>query len=135
VPQEWTNDQSRCERAGMPAERPFATKPQLAQQRLKRAFDAGVPAAWVTGDSVYGDNWQLRLWLEEQEYAHVLAVSGKELSLSRLNHRLPGCETHPKVVQGTAQFHHQIANALLPQADPVFDDATTLDTAVDMLDP
>jgi hypothetical protein len=38
-------------------------------------------------------------------------------------------------VQGTAEFHHQSADALLPQADPVFDDATTLDTAVDMLDP
>src|SRR5499425_1241354 len=78
VPKEWTNDKSRCERAGIPAERTFATKPQLAQQMLKRAFDAGVPAAWVTGDSVYGGNRQLRLWLEEHESAHVLAVSGKE---------------------------------------------------------
>ena len=57
------------------------------------------------------------------------------MSLSRLNHRLSGREAHPEVVQGTAEFHHQIADALLPQADPVFDDATTLDTAVDMLDP
>jgi hypothetical protein len=53
----------------------------------------------------------------------------------RLNHRLPGCEAHPEVVQGTAEFHHEIADALFPQADPVFDDATALHTAVDMLDP
>ncbi len=38
-------------------------------------------------------------------------------------------------MQGTAEFHHEIADALLPQADPVFDDATALHTAVDMLDP
>src|SRR2546423_9464269 len=57
------------------------------------------------------------------------------MSLSRLNHRLPGCEAHPEVVQGTAEFHHEIADALLPQADPVFDDATPLDTTIDMLDP
>ena len=38
-------------------------------------------------------------------------------------------------MQGTAEFHHEITDALLPQADPVFDDATALDTAVDMLDP
>jgi hypothetical protein len=57
------------------------------------------------------------------------------LSLSRLNHRLPGCETHPEVMQGAADFHHQIADTRLPQADPVFDDAAALDTAVDMLDP
>ena len=36
-------------------------------------------------------------------------------------------------MQGTADFHHDITDALLPQAD--FDDATALDTAVDMLDP
>ena len=38
-------------------------------------------------------------------------------------------------MQGTADFHYDITDALLPQPDPVFDDATTLDTAVDMLDP
>src|SRR5262247_271149 len=78
LPQEWTNDAARCKGAGIPAERLFATKPQLAQQMLKRAFDHGVPAAWVTGDSVYGDNRSLRLWLEEHRQAHVLAVSGQE---------------------------------------------------------
>ena len=57
------------------------------------------------------------------------------VSLSRLNHRLPGREAHPEVVQGTAEFHHEIADALLPQADQVFHNATALDTAVDMLDP
>ena len=78
LPKEWTNDTARCEGAGIPEERTFATKPQLAQQMLKRAFDAGVPAAWVTGDSVYEDNRSLRLWLEEHHHAHVLAISGKE---------------------------------------------------------
>jgi len=32
-----------------------------------------------------------------------------ELSLFRLNHWLPWSETHPEVVQGTAEFHHQMA--------------------------
>ena len=78
LPTEWTNDVTRCKAAGIPTERCFATKPQLAQQMLQRAFDHGVPAAWVTGDSVYGDNRSLRLWLEAHCHAHVLAVSGKE---------------------------------------------------------
>ena len=38
-------------------------------------------------------------------------------------------------MQSTADFHYDIPNAVLPQADPVFDDTATLDTAVDMLDP
>ena len=57
------------------------------------------------------------------------------MSLSRLNHGQPGVQAHPEIVQGTAEFHHEIADALLPQADPVFHNATTLDAAVDMLDP
>jgi SRSO17 transposase len=77
LPKEWTNDEARCKRAGIPAAHTCATKPQRAQQMLQRAFDKGVPAAWVTGESVYGDQRSLRRWLEEDHHAHVLAVSGK----------------------------------------------------------
>ena len=44
------NDQPRGARAGIPAERPVATTPPLAPQRLQRAFDAGISAAWVAGE-------------------------------------------------------------------------------------
>src|SRR3989442_461111 len=64
-----------------------------------------------------------------------VASSMQQLSSSRLNHRLPGCETHPEVMQGTTEFHHEIADAVLPQPDPVFDDAAALDAAVHMHDP
>src|SRR3989454_11340708 len=57
------------------------------------------------------------------------------LSLSRLNHWLPRGQAHPEVVQGTAEFHHQITDSLLPQANPIFHDATALHTTIDMLDP
>jgi SRSO17 transposase len=78
LPQEWTDNPERCRQAGIPAARRFATKPQLAQQMLARAFTAGVPATWVTGDRVYGNDRRLRLWLEAQPRAYVLAVSGQE---------------------------------------------------------
>ena len=38
-------------------------------------------------------------------------------------------------MQSPTEFHHPIADTRLPQAEPVFDDATALHTAVDMLDP
>jgi hypothetical protein len=57
----------------------------------------------------------------------------KPLSLSRLNHWLPRSQAHPKVMQGTADLHHQITDTLFPETDPVFHDATALHTAVDML--
>jgi hypothetical protein len=58
-----------------------------------------------------------------------------QMSLSRLNHRLPRGQTDPEVMQGTAAFHHEIADAVLPPPDPVFDDTAALDAAVDLLDP
>ena len=58
-----------------------------------------------------------------------------QLRLSRFHHWLPGCEAHPAVVQSTAQCQHEITAPLLPQAHPVFDDATALDTPVHMLAP
>ena len=78
LPAAWTQDRERCRQAGIPEDRGFATKPQRACQLLARAFAAGVPAPWVTGDCVYGDDRRLRLWLEARPQAYVLAVSGKE---------------------------------------------------------
>jgi SRSO17 transposase len=78
LPQEWTGDPERCRRAGVPAARRFAPKPQRAQRMLARAFTAGVPAAWVSGDSVYGHDRRLRRWLAAQPRAYGLAVSGQD---------------------------------------------------------
>jgi SRSO17 transposase len=77
LPEEWTNDRERCRSAGIPDDRDFAPKPQLAQQMLARAFAAGMPAPWVTGDCVYGHARQRRMWLEGRPQAYVLAVSGQ----------------------------------------------------------
>jgi SRSO17 transposase len=78
LPQEWTDDRERCRRAGIPEQRAFATKPALALQMLRRTFEAGLKLAWVTGDSIYGDDRALRQWLESRPQPYVLAVSGKE---------------------------------------------------------
>lgn len=77
LPQEWTDDPERCEAAGIPEGTAFATKIRLAKAMLERAFAAGVPAAWVTGDEVYGA-WELRRWLEEQGRPYVLAVRANQ---------------------------------------------------------
>src|SRR5687768_10684587 len=74
LPKEWADDMGRRREAGVPDETTFATKPQLARRMLARALDAGVPFAWVTGDEVYGGDRRLRLWLEEHEVPHVLAI-------------------------------------------------------------
>ncbi len=78
LPASWTDDRARCRAAGIPDDVAFATKPALAQAMLARALGAGVPAAWVTADSVYGDVKYLRVWLEARPIGYVLAVSGKD---------------------------------------------------------
>ena len=78
LPEAWAADAARRQEAGMPVATPFRTKPQLAKAMLERAVAAGVPAAWVTGDEVYGGDRRLRLWLEEQDMPHVLAVKRTE---------------------------------------------------------
>jgi SRSO17 transposase len=78
LPREWTDDPDRCQAAGIPEATAFATKPALARAMLQRAFAAGVPAAWVTGDEVYGGDGGLRRWLEGQRRPYVLAVRANQ---------------------------------------------------------
>src|SRR3954454_12464219 len=62
----------------MPADTAFATKPQLGRQMLTRAFAAGVPCRWVTGDSVYGVDYALRRCIEKGGRGYVLAVTSRQ---------------------------------------------------------
>jgi len=78
LPQEWADDPERRKQACVPEEIGFATKPQLAQAMLTRALDAGVPAAWVTADSVYGDDPALRAFLEARGQASVMAIASDQ---------------------------------------------------------
>ena len=78
LPQEWAADAERRQEAAVPETVAFRTKPQLARAMLERALAAGVPAQWVTGDEVYGGDVRLRVWLEEQQVAHVLAIKRTE---------------------------------------------------------
>jgi SRSO17 transposase len=98
VPKSWFADVERCAAAGIPAERRFATKPQLAKVMIARAVAAGLPFGWVTGDEFYGDNGPLRAWLEAERIRYVLAVScdhridvggGKKIRADRLARTIP----------------------------------------------
>jgi SRSO17 transposase len=78
LPQEWVGDLARRREAGIPDAVTFATKPELARRMLKRVLAAGLSAAWVTGDTVYGGHPPLRAWLEEQRQPYVLAIAAND---------------------------------------------------------
>jgi SRSO17 transposase len=75
LPKEWISDRERCRQAGIPDDVKMATKTVLAQRMISRAVEAGVPFGWVTGDEAYGVDTKLRMWLESEDIAHVLAVA------------------------------------------------------------
>ncbi len=78
LPRHWVEDRQRCEEAGIPETVRFQTKCELARRMMERLHNAQVPIDWVVADTVYGNNLDLRTWLEEQGYWYVLAVANTE---------------------------------------------------------
>jgi len=81
LPRSWTGDRQRCAAAGIPAGVGFATKPELALGMIADAVAAGMPAAWVAADELYGDNGAFRAGVAKLGLGYVLAVS--------CDHRIP----------------------------------------------
>ncbi len=100
LPQEWVQDPARRGEAGVPPAVRFATKPELARQMLARAFAAGVPASWVSGDEIYGNDGAFRRWLVAENHPYVLAVSAH----------------HPLWQSGTQERADHLIAALPPAA-------------------
>src|SRR5512143_4344211 len=78
LPERWAGDPARRRAAGVPEEVTFITKPKLGGQMLAQAFAAGVPCAWVTGDSVYGADYALRCAIERSGHGYVMAVTSAQ---------------------------------------------------------
>jgi SRSO17 transposase len=74
LPKDWAADRKRRKVAGVPSDVAFATKLLLARRMIERAVGAGVPAAWVTADAVYGSDYGFRKALEDQGLGYVVGV-------------------------------------------------------------
>ena len=75
LPASWFSDPVRMQRAHVPQDVSFRTKPQLALQELQHAWRLGVPMAWITGDEVYGDAPAFRDAIVAAGRRYVLAVA------------------------------------------------------------
>ena len=78
LPESWARDRERRAMVGVPEDVAFTTKPKLGRRMLARAFDAGTPCAWVTGDRVYGADYALRRFIEKSGRGYVLTVTGAQ---------------------------------------------------------
>ena len=102
LPQVWAEDLERRWEAGVPEGVSFRTKPQLAQLMLERAVESGVPFGWVARDEVYGNDRNLRLWLERRCVPHVLAIKRSE-KLWALTDRGPRQVRADRLVSGVEE--------------------------------
>jgi hypothetical protein len=78
LPKDWAEDAARRDRAFVPPDVAFATKPELAREMIARTLGAGLPCAWVLADAIYGSDFQLRRLLEDRGQPYVLAVRSNQ---------------------------------------------------------
>ena len=74
LPRCWIDDPARCAEAGVPADRGFATTPQLVIDMLERAIAARVPFRYFAAATGYGRDPGLRDWCHHHDVAYVMAV-------------------------------------------------------------
>ncbi|MDO0929942.1 IS701 family transposase [Streptomyces sp. TG1A-8] len=82
LPKDWISDRERCRAAGIGDDVEFATQPDLGLRMLQRAVESGIPFGWVTADEVYGQRSRIRMWLEEHDIPHVLAVPKSQMVMT-----------------------------------------------------
>jgi len=73
LPRQWTQDRSRCTKAGVPRKTRFRTRHQLALEMLQ-AQGPRLPHCWVAGDDEMGRSTAFRRALAERQEQYLLAV-------------------------------------------------------------
>src|SRR5262245_39700378 len=74
LPQEWVQDAARREKAHVPADIVFKTKPQIALEQIRAAYGAGVPPSVLLMDASYGSNATLRSGISALALAYVAGI-------------------------------------------------------------
>jgi SRSO17 transposase len=74
LPEAWANDSERREKAGVPAEAQFRTKPDIALAQIRRARSRGIPEGIVLADAGYGSDTGFRTELSKLELRYVVGI-------------------------------------------------------------
>jgi len=74
LPKEWAEDAERRQKAEVPEEIEFQTKPDIAMDQIRAAVAAKVPCGVVLADAAYGMNTEFRDALTELNLQYVVGV-------------------------------------------------------------
>jgi SRSO17 transposase len=74
LPQEWADDPARRQKAGVPEEILFQTKPEIALDQIRAALAADLPRGIVLMDAGYGNDTQLRSGVSTLGLSYVAGI-------------------------------------------------------------
>ena len=77
LPQDWAGDMPRREKAGVPQDVAFATKPAIALAQIQRLLAQGAPKHCLLADAGYGVDTAFRERLSELGLAYAVGVTGQ----------------------------------------------------------
>jgi SRSO17 transposase len=127
LPKQWCGDKQRRQRAHVPDETGFATKPALGTAMLTAAADAGVPFAWAAAGEVYGRSSKLREACEKADKGYVVAVpvnfavtlpSGRKAAVSAVARLIPAAAWETRSCGPGCKGHRDYAWAWAATASP-----------------
>ena len=127
LPKAWCHDSKRRERAHVPDETEFTTKPALGTAMITAAADAGVPFAWTAADEVYGRSSRLREACEKAGKGYVLAVpvnftvtlpSGRKTTVAAVARLVPAAAWETRSCGPGCKGHRDYAWAWAATASP-----------------
>ena len=126
IPEEWFADPGRCAKAKVPEDITYQTRPQMALDMIKNAAQADVPYNWVAGSCLYGDNKDIKKWLELNRKCYVFRISrkayvlrenGEQVLVSDIIRNIAG-EGSFKANCGDGPGDMRLCEWLIPQIDP-----------------
>jgi len=74
LPESWANDAERRDRAGVPEDLKFKTKPQIALEQIKWACEVGLPRGVVLIDAGYGVETKFRTEISALKLRYVAGI-------------------------------------------------------------
>ena len=77
LPKEWAEDRPRRDKAGVPQDVEFATKPAIALAQIEQLIEQGAPRHCVLADAGYGVETAFRERLSELGLSYVVGVTGQ----------------------------------------------------------
>jgi len=127
LPRQWCGDEPRRQRARVPEEVEFTTKPALGTAMITAAAAAGVPFAWAAADEVYGRSGKLREACEKNNKGYVVAVpvnfgvtlpSGRKATVAALSRLIPVAAWETRSCGPGCKGHRDYAWAWAETASP-----------------